>query len=110
MINNGLDSKPRLFGERQLHLPYNSSTVWLSASASDDGKLTDPSKTSNTIRVFLPNKQRTVREHSSHAAVHHLCEICYRSCAHHIDSERSSVMKTLFSNFILVFVGRTFFS
>ncbi|KAL1768148.1 RAF proto-oncoprotein serine serine/threonine-protein kinase [Sigmodon hispidus] len=28
--------------------------------ASDDGKLTDSSKTSNTIRVFLPNKQRTV--------------------------------------------------
>ncbi|XP_015678315.1 RAF proto-oncogene serine/threonine-protein kinase-like [Protobothrops mucrosquamatus] len=28
--------------------------------ASDDGKLLDSSKTSNTIRVFLPNKQRTV--------------------------------------------------
>nr|XP_034962128.1 RAF proto-oncogene serine/threonine-protein kinase isoform X1 [Zootoca vivipara] len=28
--------------------------------ASDDGKLSDSSKTSNTIRVFLPNKQRTV--------------------------------------------------
>uniref|UniRef100_A0A9L0JMX3 RBD domain-containing protein n=1 Tax=Equus asinus TaxID=9793 RepID=A0A9L0JMX3_EQUAS len=28
--------------------------------ASDDGKLTDSSETSNTIRVFLPNKQRTV--------------------------------------------------
>uniref|UniRef100_A0A2K6PVI1 RAF proto-oncogene serine/threonine-protein kinase n=1 Tax=Rhinopithecus roxellana TaxID=61622 RepID=A0A2K6PVI1_RHIRO len=28
--------------------------------ASDDGKRPDPSKTSNTIRVFLPNKQRTV--------------------------------------------------
>lgn len=34
--------------------------------ASDDGKLMDSSKTSSTIRVFLPNKQRTVvREHSS---------------------------------------------
>ncbi|XP_053577075.1 RAF proto-oncogene serine/threonine-protein kinase isoform X2 [Bombina bombina] len=28
--------------------------------ASDDGKLMDTSKTSSTIRVFLPNKQRTV--------------------------------------------------
>ncbi|KYO49027.1 serine/threonine-protein kinase B-raf [Alligator mississippiensis] len=28
--------------------------------ASDDGKLSDTSKTSSTIRVFLPNKQRTV--------------------------------------------------
>ncbi|XP_029899287.1 RAF proto-oncogene serine/threonine-protein kinase isoform X7 [Aquila chrysaetos chrysaetos] len=28
--------------------------------ASDDGKISDTSKTSNTIRVFLPNKQRTV--------------------------------------------------
>ncbi|XP_032064767.1 RAF proto-oncogene serine/threonine-protein kinase isoform X2 [Thamnophis elegans] len=28
--------------------------------ASDDGKLLDSSKTNNTIRVFLPNKQRTV--------------------------------------------------
>ncbi|XP_020658206.1 RAF proto-oncogene serine/threonine-protein kinase isoform X4 [Pogona vitticeps] len=28
--------------------------------ASDDGKLSDSSKTSSTIRVFLPNKQRTV--------------------------------------------------
>lgn len=39
--------------------------------SSDDGKIVDSPKTSSTIRVYLPNKQRTVVREENQPAVAH---------------------------------------
>uniref|UniRef100_A0AC11E5X7 Raf-1 proto-oncogene, serine/threonine kinase n=1 Tax=Ovis aries TaxID=9940 RepID=A0AC11E5X7_SHEEP len=59
-ISNGFGFKDTVFDGASCISPTIVQQFGYQRRASDDGKLTDPSKTSNTIRVFLPNKQRTV--------------------------------------------------
>ncbi|XP_059967575.1 RAF proto-oncogene serine/threonine-protein kinase isoform X2 [Mesoplodon densirostris] len=59
-ISNGFGFKDAVFDGPSCISPTIVQQFGYQRRASDDGKLTDPSKTSNTIRVFLPNKQRTV--------------------------------------------------
>uniref|UniRef100_A0A8I5QKZ6 RAF proto-oncogene serine/threonine-protein kinase n=1 Tax=Homo sapiens TaxID=9606 RepID=A0A8I5QKZ6_HUMAN len=59
-ISNGFGFKDAVFDGSSCISPTIVQQFGYQRRASDDGKLTDPSKTSNTIRVFLPNKQRTV--------------------------------------------------
>uniref|UniRef100_A0A6I8PS04 RAF proto-oncogene serine/threonine-protein kinase n=1 Tax=Ornithorhynchus anatinus TaxID=9258 RepID=A0A6I8PS04_ORNAN len=59
-ISNGLGFKDSVFDGSSCISPTIVQQFGYQRRASDDGKLTDSSKTSNTIRVFLPNKQRTV--------------------------------------------------
>uniref|UniRef100_A0AAA9SQP3 RAF proto-oncogene serine/threonine-protein kinase n=1 Tax=Bos taurus TaxID=9913 RepID=A0AAA9SQP3_BOVIN len=59
-ISNGFGFKDTVFDGTSCISPTIVQQFGYQRRASDDGKLTDPSKTSNTIRVFLPNKQRTV--------------------------------------------------
>lgn len=111
-ISNGFGFKDTVFDGASCISPTIVQQFGYQRRASDDGKLTDPSKTSNTIRVFLPNKQRTVvREHSSpKMQLSITCEITTDPVAHHIDSrDLHCHLEALFFNFILVFCGRTFF-
>lgn len=65
-ISNGFGFKDAVFDGSGCTSPTIAQQFGYQRRASDDGKLTESSKTSNTIRVFLPNKQRTVVcEHSS---------------------------------------------
>ncbi|GAB5568295.1 RAF proto-oncogene serine/threonine-protein kinase isoform X1 [Prionailurus iriomotensis] len=59
-ISNGFGFKDAVFDGPSCISPTIVQPFGFQRRASDDGKLTDSSKTSNTIRVFLPNKQRTV--------------------------------------------------
>ncbi|XP_025740979.1 RAF proto-oncogene serine/threonine-protein kinase isoform X2 [Callorhinus ursinus] len=59
-ISNGFGFKDTVFDGPSCISPTIVQPFGFQRRASDDGKLTDSSKTSNTIRVFLPNKQRTV--------------------------------------------------
>ncbi|OBS64891.1 hypothetical protein A6R68_06583, partial [Neotoma lepida] len=59
-ISNGFGLKDAVFDGSSCISPTIAQQFGYQRRASDDGKLTDSSKTSNTIRVFLPNKQRTV--------------------------------------------------
>ncbi|KAK2091435.1 Rik1-associated factor 1 [Saguinus oedipus] len=59
-ISNGFGLKDAVFDGSSCISPTIVQQFGYQRRASDDGKLTDASKTSNTIRVFLPNKQRTV--------------------------------------------------
>uniref|UniRef100_H0XN54 RAF proto-oncogene serine/threonine-protein kinase n=1 Tax=Otolemur garnettii TaxID=30611 RepID=H0XN54_OTOGA len=59
-ISNGFGFKDAVFDGSSCISPTIVQQFGYQRRASDDGKLTDSSKTSNTIRVFLPNKQRTV--------------------------------------------------
>lgn len=59
-ISNGFGLKDAVFDGSSCISPTIVQQFGYQRRASDDGKLTDSSKTSNTIRVFLPNKQRTV--------------------------------------------------
>uniref|UniRef100_G3RVK1 RAF proto-oncogene serine/threonine-protein kinase n=1 Tax=Gorilla gorilla gorilla TaxID=9595 RepID=G3RVK1_GORGO len=61
-ISNGFGFKDAVFDGSSCISPTIVQQFGYQRRASDDGKLTDPSKTSNTIRVFLPNKQRTVKK------------------------------------------------
>uniref|UniRef100_A0A8C0JEN5 RAF proto-oncogene serine/threonine-protein kinase n=1 Tax=Chelonoidis abingdonii TaxID=106734 RepID=A0A8C0JEN5_CHEAB len=59
-ISNGFGFKDSVFDGSNCISPTIVQPFGSQRRASDDGKLSDMSKTSNTIRVFLPNKQRTV--------------------------------------------------
>nr|XP_044989585.1 RAF proto-oncogene serine/threonine-protein kinase isoform X1 [Jaculus jaculus] len=59
-ISNGFGLKDTVFDGSSCISPTIVQQFGYQRRASDDGKLTDSSKTNNTIRVFLPNKQRTV--------------------------------------------------
>ena len=111
-ISNGFGFKDTVFDGASCISPTIVQQFGYQRRASDDGKLTDPSKTSNTIRVFLPNKQRiVVREHSSpKMQLSITCEIITDPVAHLIDSrDLHCHLEALFFNFILVFCSRTFF-
>ncbi|XP_075689949.1 RAF proto-oncogene serine/threonine-protein kinase isoform X2 [Rhinoderma darwinii] len=59
-ISNGFGFKDSVFDGPSCMSPTIMQQFAYQRRASDDGKLGDPSKASSTIRVFLPNKQRTV--------------------------------------------------
>uniref|UniRef100_A0A8U7M4S7 RAF proto-oncogene serine/threonine-protein kinase n=2 Tax=Corvus moneduloides TaxID=1196302 RepID=A0A8U7M4S7_CORMO len=59
-ISNGFGLKDSVFDGPNCISPTIVQQFGYQRRASDDGKISDASKTSNTIRVFLPNKQRTV--------------------------------------------------
>ncbi|KAM6325439.1 RAF proto-oncogene serine/threonine-protein kinase isoform 1-T1 [Podargus strigoides] len=59
-ISNGFGLKDSVFDGPNCISPTIVQQFGYQRRASDDGKISDSSKTSNTIRVFLPNKQRTV--------------------------------------------------
>ncbi|XP_035193893.1 RAF proto-oncogene serine/threonine-protein kinase isoform X4 [Oxyura jamaicensis] len=59
-ISNGFGFKDSVFDGPNCISPTIVQQFGYQRRASDDGKISDTSKTSNTIRVFLPNKQRTV--------------------------------------------------
>ncbi|KAM3666031.1 RAF proto-oncogene serine/threonine-protein kinase isoform X4 [Geospiza fortis] len=59
-ISNGFGLKDSVFDGPNCISPTLVQQFGYQRRASDDGKISDTSKTSNTIRVFLPNKQRTV--------------------------------------------------
>ncbi|XP_064374909.1 RAF proto-oncogene serine/threonine-protein kinase isoform X2 [Dromaius novaehollandiae] len=59
-ISNGFGVKDSVFDGPNCISPTIVQQFGYQRRASDDGKISDTSKTSNTIRVFLPNKQRTV--------------------------------------------------
>lgn len=59
-ISDGIGLKDSVFNGSNCSSPTIVQQFSCQRRASDDGKLSDSSKTSNTIRVFLPNKQRTV--------------------------------------------------
>ncbi|XP_068883991.1 RAF proto-oncogene serine/threonine-protein kinase isoform X4 [Aphelocoma coerulescens] len=59
-ISNGFGLKDSVFDGPNCISPTIVQQFGYQRRASDDGKILDTSKTSNTIRVFLPNKQRTV--------------------------------------------------
>ncbi|KAM6256998.1 RAF proto-oncogene serine/threonine-protein kinase isoform 2-T2 [Porphyrio hochstetteri] len=59
-ISNGFGLKDSVFDGPNCVSPTIVQQFGYQRRASDDGKISDTSKTSNTIRVFLPNKQRTV--------------------------------------------------
>ncbi|KAM6413772.1 RAF proto-oncogene serine/threonine-protein kinase isoform 4-T5 [Rhynochetos jubatus] len=59
-ISNGFGLKDSVFDSPNCISPTIVQQFGYQRRASDDGKISDTSKTSNTIRVFLPNKQRTV--------------------------------------------------
>lgn len=55
-ISNGFGFKDTVFDGTSCISPTIVQQFGYQRRASDDGKLTDPSKTSNTIRVFLPKQ------------------------------------------------------
>ncbi|KAM4654016.1 RAF proto-oncogene serine/threonine-protein kinase isoform 5-T5 [Amazona ochrocephala] len=59
-LSNGFGLKDSVFDGPNCISPTIVQQFGYQRRASDDGKISDTSKTSNTIRVFLPNKQRTV--------------------------------------------------
>ncbi|XP_063147902.1 RAF proto-oncogene serine/threonine-protein kinase isoform X2 [Candoia aspera] len=59
-LTDGIGLKDSVFNGSSCISPTIVEQFGYQRRASDDGKLLDSSKTSNTIRVFLPNKQRTV--------------------------------------------------
>ncbi|MEE6501589.1 hypothetical protein FKM82_004261 [Ascaphus truei] len=59
-ISNGFGFKDSVFDGPSCMSPTIVQQFGYQRRASDDGKLADTSKTSSTIRVYLPNKQRTV--------------------------------------------------
>lgn len=59
-LSDGIGLKDSVFNGSNCISPTIDQQFGYQRRASDDGKLSDSSKTSNTIRVFLPNKQRTV--------------------------------------------------
>ncbi|XP_056357208.1 RAF proto-oncogene serine/threonine-protein kinase isoform X2 [Oenanthe melanoleuca] len=59
-ISNGFGLKDSVFDGPSCISPTIVQQFGYQRRASDDGKISDTSKTSSTIRVFLPNKQRTV--------------------------------------------------
>ncbi|XP_065543803.1 RAF proto-oncogene serine/threonine-protein kinase isoform X1 [Lathamus discolor] len=59
-ISNGFGLKDSVFDGPNCISPTIVQQFGYQRRASDDGKISDTSKTCNTIRVFLPNKQRTV--------------------------------------------------
>ncbi|XP_062977303.1 RAF proto-oncogene serine/threonine-protein kinase isoform X3 [Elgaria multicarinata webbii] len=59
-LTDGIGLKDSVFNGSSCISPTIVQQFGYQRRASDDGKLSDSSKTSNTIRVFLPNKQRTV--------------------------------------------------
>ncbi|XP_066474215.1 RAF proto-oncogene serine/threonine-protein kinase isoform X2 [Tiliqua scincoides] len=59
-LSDGIGLKDSVFNGSNCSSPTIVQQFSCQRRASDDGKLSDSSKTSNTIRVFLPNKQRTV--------------------------------------------------
>ncbi|XP_066414237.1 RAF proto-oncogene serine/threonine-protein kinase isoform X3 [Molothrus aeneus] len=59
-ISNGFGLKDSVFDGPNCISPTLVQQFGYQRRASDDGKISDTSKTCNTIRVFLPNKQRTV--------------------------------------------------
>ncbi|XP_069500045.1 RAF proto-oncogene serine/threonine-protein kinase isoform X2 [Ambystoma mexicanum] len=59
-LSNGFGFKDSVFDGPNCMSPTIGQQFGYQRRASDDGKLTDSAKTSNRIRVNLPNKQRTV--------------------------------------------------
>ncbi|KAM3914929.1 RAF proto-oncogene serine/threonine-protein kinase isoform 3-T6 [Leptodactylus fuscus] len=69
-ISNGFGFKDSVFDGSSCMSPTIMQQFQYQRRASDDGKLGDPSKASSTIRVFLPNKQRTVVNVRSGMSLH----------------------------------------
>lgn len=59
-ISNGFGLKDSVFDGPNCISPTIVQQFGYQRRASDDGKISDTSKACSTIRVFLPNKQRTV--------------------------------------------------
>ncbi|KAM6980164.1 RAF proto-oncogene serine/threonine-protein kinase [Aplochiton taeniatus] len=59
-LTGGFGMKDSAFSPDPCLSPSGTSAFSYQRRASDDGKLPDTTKTSGTIRVYLPNKQRTV--------------------------------------------------
>ncbi|KAM4721425.1 LOW QUALITY PROTEIN: RAF proto-oncogene serine/threonine-protein kinase [Rhinophrynus dorsalis] len=59
-ISNGFGLKDSVFDGSSCMSPTIVQLFGFQRRASDDGKLMDASRTTSTIRVYLPNKQRTV--------------------------------------------------
>ncbi|KAG9483660.1 RAF proto-oncogene serine/threonine-protein kinase isoform X3 [Eleutherodactylus coqui] len=69
-ISNGFGFKDSVFDGSNCMSPTIMQQFAYQRRASDDGKLGDPSKASSTIRVYLPNKQRTVVNVRSGMSLH----------------------------------------
>ncbi|XP_069823198.1 RAF proto-oncogene serine/threonine-protein kinase isoform X1 [Dendropsophus ebraccatus] len=69
-ISNGFGFKDSVFDGPSCMSPTIMQQFAYQRRASDDGKLGDPSKASSTIRVYLPNKQRTVVNVRSGMSLH----------------------------------------
>ncbi|XP_073500595.1 RAF proto-oncogene serine/threonine-protein kinase isoform X1 [Phyllobates terribilis] len=69
-ISNGFGLKDSVFDGPSCMSPTIMQQFAYQRRASDDGKLGDPSKASSTIRVYLPNKQRTVVNVRSGMSLH----------------------------------------
>ncbi|KAG8429852.1 hypothetical protein GDO86_019034, partial [Hymenochirus boettgeri] len=69
-ISNGFGFKDSVFDGTSCMSPTIVHQFGYQRRASDDGKLTDTSKTSSTMRVYLPNKQRTVVNVRSGMSLH----------------------------------------
>ncbi|KAM4023055.1 RAF proto-oncogene serine/threonine-protein kinase isoform 2-T2 [Anomaloglossus baeobatrachus] len=69
-ISNGFGLKDSVFDGSSCMSPTIMQQFTYQRRASDDGKLADPSKASSTIRVYLPNKQRTVVNVRSGMSLH----------------------------------------
>ncbi|XP_069592887.1 RAF proto-oncogene serine/threonine-protein kinase isoform X1 [Ranitomeya imitator] len=69
-ISNGFGLKDSVFDGPSCMSPTIMQPFGYQRRSSDDGKLGDPSKASSTIRVYLPNKQRTVVNVRSGMSLH----------------------------------------
>uniref|UniRef100_A0A8C5QW89 RAF proto-oncogene serine/threonine-protein kinase n=1 Tax=Leptobrachium leishanense TaxID=445787 RepID=A0A8C5QW89_9ANUR len=69
-LSNGFGFKDSVFDGSSCMSPTITQQFGYQRRASDDGKLSDTSKTSCTIRVYLPNKQRTVVNVRSGMSLH----------------------------------------
>lgn len=69
-LSNGFGFKDSVFDGSSCMSPTIMQQFAYQRRASDDGKLGDPSKASSTIRVYLPNKQRTVVNVRSGMSLH----------------------------------------
>ncbi|OCT58726.1 hypothetical protein XELAEV_18001868mg [Xenopus laevis] len=69
-LSNGFGFKESVFEGSSCMSPTIGHQFGYQRRASDDGKLSDTSKTSSTMRVYLPNKQRTVVNVRSGMSLH----------------------------------------
>nr|AAB20707.1 raf protein [Xenopus laevis] len=69
-LSNGFGFKESVFEGSSCMSPTIVHQFGYQRRASDDGKLSDTSKTSSTMRVYLPNKQRTVVNVRSGMSLH----------------------------------------